>query len=307
MSSLQGLVAFAETVARGSFAAAARGLGLSPSAVAKAVGRLEDALGVRLLHRTTRQVSLTSDGRSLYERCRHIVDDLEALRAEAEGVRGEPAGTLRLNLPVTFGKRVMVPLLATLVARHPRLALDLTFSDRFEDIVRSGYDAAVRIGTLQDSSLVGHRFGAQQMLVVGSPGYLAAHGRLRQPDDLAAHRCLVFRLPSSGRPRPWQFARDGAAVEIVPATHVTMDDGEALAEGAASGLGLAQLPDYIAHADLASGRLVEVLPAFRTPPMPISLVYPTSRHVPPRLRVLVEALTRRTGAGLPRLPRRSRR
>lgn len=304
MSSLQGLVAFAETVGRGSFAGAARALGLSPSAVAKAVARLEDALGLRLLHRTTRQVSLTSDGRALYERCRHIVDDLEALRAEAEGVRGEPAGTLRLNVPITFGKKVIVPVLAALVARHPRLALDVTFSDRYEDIVRGGFDAAVRIGALSDSSLVGHRFATQQMLVVGSPAYFAAHGRPRQPSDLAAHRCLVFRMPSTGRARPWQFARDGVVQELAPATIVTMDDGEALVEAAAAGLGLAQVPHYIAQAGLEAGHLVEALATCRTPPMAISLVYPTSRHVTPRLRALIEALTGRPGAKAPRPARR---
>lgn len=307
MSSLQGLVAFAETVGRGSFAAAARALGLSPSAVAKAVARLEEGLGLRLLHRTTRQVSLTSDGRALYERCRHIVDDLEALQAEAEGVRGEPAGTLRLNVPITFGKKILVPVLAALVARHPRIALDVTFSDRYEDIVRGGFDAAVRIGELSDSSLVAHRFAAQQIMVVGSPAYLAAQGRPRQPADVAAHRCLVFRMPSTGRARPWQFVRDGMPLEFAPATRVTLDDGEALVEAAIAGLGLAQVPHYIAQAGLAAGELVEVLVPYRIAPMPISLVYPTSRHVTPRLRALVDALTGRSAAAAPRAGRRGRR
>lgn len=290
MSSLQGLVAFAETATRGSFAEAARALGLSPSAVAKSVGRLEDSLGLRLLHRTTRQVSLTSDGRALYDRCRHIVDDLEALRMQAEGVRGEPAGVLRLNVPITFGKKVLVPVLAALVERHPKLALDVTFSDRYDDIVRAGYDAAVRVGALDDSSLVAQRIATQQMVACASPAYLAARGTPRRPEDLAAHRCLVFRMASSGRARPWDFVRDGRPLAIVPPSSVTMDDGEALVAAAVAGMGLAQVPHYMAEQDVDAGRLVEVLPGFRSAATPISLVYPTSRQVTPRLRVLIDAL-----------------
>lgn len=298
--SLQGLVAFAQTVKEGSFAEAARELGLTPSAVAKSVARLEAELGLRLLHRTTRQVSLTSDGHALYERCRRIVDEMESLRAEAEGVRGEPSGTLRLNAPTTFGKKVLVPLLAQLVARFPRLDLDLTFSDRYEDIVRGGFDAAVRVGQLADSTLVAHRFAAQQVLVCASPVYLAQHGKPATPDGLAAHRCMLFRMPSTGRARPWEFVVARRPTTFVPDSVVTMDDGEALAAAAVAGLGLAQVPHYMAQDDLHAGRLVEVLQAFRGPPMPISLVYPSSRQVTPRLRVLQEALTGRAA----RAPRR---
>lgn len=290
MSSLQGLVAFAETATHGSFAEAARALGLSPSAVAKSVGRLEASLGLRLLHRTTRQVSLTSDGRALYDRCRHIVDDLGALRMQAEGVRGEPAGMLRLNVPITFGKRVLVPLFAVLMERHPKLALDVTFSDRYDDIVRAGYDAAVRVGTLDDSSLVAQRFATQEMVACGAPAYLTAHGMPRRPEDLAAHRCLVFRMASSGRARPWDFVRDGRALTIVPPSRVTMDDGEALAAAAVAGMGVVQVPHYMAQQDVDAGRLVEVLRRFRPAAVPISLVYPTSRQVTPRLQVLIDAL-----------------
>lgn len=291
--SLQGLVAFAQTVKEGSFADAARELGLTPSAVAKSVARLEAELGLRLLHRTTRQVSLTSDGHALYERCRRIVDEMESLRAQAEGVRGEPAGKLRLNAPTTFGKKVLVPLLAQLVSRYPRVELDLTFSDRYEDIIRSGFDAAVRVGRLADSTLIAHRFATQQILVCASPGYLAQHGKPTAPGDLAAHRCMLFRMPSAGRVRPWEFLHSGQPMTFVPDASVTMDDGEALVAAAVAGLGLAQVPDYMAQEHLDAGRLVEVLQAFRVPPMPISLVYPSSRQVTPRLRVLLEALTGR--------------
>lgn len=288
---LQGMTAFAETVRQGSFAAAARELGLSPSAVAKSVARLEADLGLRLLHRTTREVSLTSDGHGVYERCRGIVEAIDALRAQAEGVRGEPSGTLRINAPVTWGKTVLVPLLAVLAARHPKLALDVALTDRYVDLVGEGFDAVVRVGTLRDSSLVARTFGRQELIVVGSPRYLAANGRPASPAALAAHRCLVFRMPTSGRPRPWEFRVEGRPLSLAPATRVTMNDGEALVLAAVEHLGLLQVPAYMAEDEIRTGKLVEVMKSCRPPSMPLSLVYPSSRQMTPRLAVLVAALT----------------
>lgn len=288
---LQGMTAFAETVRQGSFAAAARELGLSPSAVAKSVARLEADLGLRLLHRTTREVSLTSDGHGVYERCRGIVEAIDALRAQAEGVRGEPSGTLRINAPVTWGKKVLVPLLAQLAARHPKLALDVALTDRYVDLVGEGFDAVVRVGMLRDSSLVARTFGRQELIVVGSPRYLAANGRPASPAALAAHRCLVFRMPTSGRPRPWEFRVDGRPLSLAPATRVTMNDGEALVLAAVEHLGLLQVPAYMAEDEIRTGKLVEVMKSCRPPAMPLSLVYPSSRQMTPRLAVLVAALT----------------
>lgn len=291
MASVTALLAFAETVKRGSFAGAARELGLSPSAVAKAVARLEASLGLRLLHRTTRQVSLAGDGVELYERCRRIVEDIEALREEASGVRGTPRGTLRLNMPIVWGRMYAVPRLAELAARHPELNLELSFSDRYVDLVREGLDAVVRIGALSDSSLIARRIGEQHMILVAGTGYVARRGRPVHPDDLAAHDCLAFRLPSSGRIRPWGLRIGRRSVERVPASRCVLDDGEALVEAAASGMGIIQLPDYIAAGQIAAGRLVEVLANHRPPPLPISLVLPSARQITPRIRVLIEALS----------------
>jgi len=288
---IQGLTAFAETVRRGSFAAAARELGLTPSAVAKSVARLEADLGLRLLHRTTRDVSLTSDGRELAERCRRVVDEIDALRSDAEGVRGEPAGTLRLSAPITYGKRVLVPKLAGLAQRFPRLAVDLTLSDRFVDLVKEGYDAAVRVGPLRDSTFVAREIARQQLVACASPAYLAAHGRPGAPDRLASHACLAFRQPPSGRPRPWEFSVKGNAVSVTPHGRVLMNDGEAIVVAAVAGAGVAQVPSYMAEDALASGALVEVLKPYRPRALPVSLVYPGARLVTPRLRALIEALS----------------
>lgn len=290
MAAITTLLAFAETVRHTSFAGAAREMGLSASAVAKSVARLEADLGLRLLHRTTRQVSLTADGAELYERCRRIVDDMAALREEAQGVRGAPRGTIRLNMPLVYGREVVVPRLAALTRRYPELSLDLSFSDRYVDLVREGLDGVVRIGALADSGLVARRIGVQHMPLVASPAYLKRRGTPQHPDDLATHDCLAFRLPSSGRLRPWQFRQGKRAIEFTPQARHAFDDGEALLQAAVLGMGLIQLPDYLVATALKAKRVVEVLPAFRPAALPISLVLPSARQMTPRIRVLVETL-----------------
>ncbi|MBL8384856.1 MAG: LysR family transcriptional regulator [Burkholderiales bacterium] len=292
MAGVASFLAFAETVKRGSFAAAARELGLSPSAVAKGVARLEADLGLRLLHRTTRQVRLTGEGSALYQRCARIVEDIDALREEAEGSRGAPRGQLRVNMPLTYGRRVVLPRLVALQARHPELTLELSFSDRQVDLIREGLDAVVRIGRLADSSLVARRIGTQQLQILASPDYLRRHGAPRDPEALSGHRCIVFRLPTTGRVRAWELRQGRRAITLTPPAPVVVDDGEALVAAARMGAGLVQAPDNLAHDAVAAGALVEVLAGFRPAPMPISLVYPAARHVTPRLRALIDALAR---------------
>jgi len=291
MAGLQAFVAFSEAARRGGFAGAARELGVSPSAVAKNVARLEADLGLRLFHRTTRKVALTSEGRELYERCRRIVEEIDALRDEAAGARAEPGGTLRLNVPITFGKRVVVPRLAELVRRHPGIMLDVSFSDRYADIVSEGLDAAIRVGPLADSTLVARPFARHVMIVCAAPDYLRELGVPRSPDALAKHRCLVSRMPTSKRLRPWTFTRDGQRVDMEPQPIAVFDDGEAIVEAAAVSMGLAQVPDYMAADALNRGRLVEVLKRHRPPPAQIVIVYPSARRVTPRLKALVDVLT----------------
>src|SRR5690606_38795854 len=166
------------------FAEAARELGLTASAVAKGVGRLEQDLGVRLFHRMTREVALTSDGRALFERCERIVDEMQALRDEAAGTRAEPSGRLRLNVPITLGKKLIVPALAELRRKHPRVQVEVSFTDRYADLVSEGLDAVVRVGALKDSSLVSRPIGTQQLVVVAAPRYLKEHGTPSRPAEL---------------------------------------------------------------------------------------------------------------------------
>jgi len=290
MSGLQQFLAFAQTARRGSFAAAARDLGQAPSTLAKSVGRLEAQLGVKLFHRTTRQVSLTPDGERLYRRCERVLAEVEDLQAEAAGTRAAPSGTIRIDAPIAYGRRILMPLFATLLQQHPQLQLDLRLQDAYADLVREGLDVAVRIGALQDSRLVARRFDWQHIVCVASPAYLAARGTPRRIDELSGHDIIVFRMPSSGRVRPWQLREGRRVVELHPAHRVQVNDGDGMVAAARAGLGLTQIPDYMVADELAGGQLVQVLADKQPPPMPISAVLPSSRLVPPRVRLLLDAL-----------------
>lgn len=290
MSGLQQLMAFAQTARRGSFAAAARDLGGAPSTLAKNVARLEASLGVRLFHRTTRQVSLTPDGERLFRRCERVLAEMEDLHAEAAGTRAAVVGTLRIDAPITYGRRILMPLLAQLLRAHPALTLDLRLQDSYADVVRDGLDAAIRVGELRDSTLVARRIDRQDLVLVASPAYLKAQGRPARIEDLAAHRGIVFRLPSSGRERPWQLRSGRRTVALQAPAGVQVNDGEGIVAAAVLGLGIGQVPDHMVSDELASGALVELLPKQRPPAMPISVVMPSSRLQPPRVRALLEAL-----------------
>ena len=290
MQGLQQFLSFAETAKHGSFAAAARELGSAPSTLAKAVGRLETALGVKLFHRTTRQVNLTPDGERLFERCQRVLAEVDDLQAEAAGTRAVPAGVLRIDVPIVYGRRFVMPILAKLVRAHPALQLDVRLSDGFADLVRDGVDLAIRAGHLQDSTLVARRLDRQSMVLCASAHYLQAHGTPRRIEDLGGHAAVVFRQPTSGRSRPWQFRQRGVPVELHPPAQVRVNDGEGMVEAARLGLGVCQLPDHMVADELARGSLVELLPSCRPEPVPISVVYPSGRLLPARVRVALEAL-----------------
>lgn len=299
MNNLQQILAFVTAARHAGFAKAARELGQSASTVAKSINRLEAALGVKLFYRTTRQISLTPDGQNMFVHCQRILAEVESLETLAAGVRGEPEGTLRIDMPLTYGKRTVLPVLKELQARYPRLGVDARLSDRYSDLTLDGLDAVVRIGALSDSGLVARTFDRQHLVVCASPDYLARRGRPESPSALEEHVCLLFRSPTSGRDRPWDFTVDDAKVQMLPGSRFRLGDGEALVEAASVGLGLVQVPDYMAAGAIATGRLQEVLETFRPPPLPISIIYPSARLVPPRVRVLIDALTREKGERCP--------
>lgn len=290
MNTIQQILTFVSVARQASFAGAARELGQSASTTAKSIARLESQLGIRLFHRTTRQVSLTPDGAKLFEHCQHILDEVELIKSVAAGVSGSPSGTLRIDMPLTFGKKVVLPVLDSLQQRYPELSIDARFSDRYTDLIAEGLDAIIRIGPLSDSGLVAQPISRQHLLVCGSPDYLENMHTPATPHNLQYHDCLLFRNPSTGRSRPWQFRSKGKALELMPKSRLRLGDGEALVEAAVRGLGLVQVPDYMVADELRSGKLQEVLSDNRPPPTPISIVYPDKRFLPPRVRMLIDAL-----------------
>lgn len=287
------LQAFAEAAKQRSFARAARELGLSASAVTKSVQRLEAQVKLRLFQRTTRRVALTQEGEAFYARCRRALDELAELSLLAAGTAAAPTGVLRIDIPVTYGKKVILPVLARLARRHPQLRFEVRLSDQYAELIGSGLDAVVRIGEPADARLVARRIDQQQLAVLGAPAYLKRKGRPRRPADLAAHDCVVFQMPTSGRQRPWEFLAKGRRSALHPPAAHVINDGEGLVSAACAGLGLIQVPDLIAAEALAAGALEEVLPGYRPRPMPISVVFPPHQHMPQRLRLFIDALLER--------------
>lgn len=290
MQGLPTLIAFAATARHRSFAAAAREQGQAPSTLAKAVARLEANLSLQLFHRTTRQVQLTADGERLFERCQRVLAELEELQTLASGTRATPTGLLRVAMPVFYGKRFVLPRLARLLQQHPGLQLDARLSDQYVDIVREGLDVAVRIGELDDSSLVARRVDWQSLCLCASPPYLQRAGTPRRVEDLAGHAAIVFRLPSTGRDRPWLLRQRGQPVTLQPTPALRINETEGVLEALRLGLGIAQLPDNVVADAIAAGQLVELLPGCRPARMPIHLVMPPGRLVAPKVRAAVAAL-----------------
>jgi DNA-binding transcriptional LysR family regulator len=287
---------FTRVVEAGSFAAAAGRLGLSRAAASKQVMQLEEHLGTRLLNRTTRRLALTEEGAQYYERCLGILGAIEEAEREAADARGEPRGTLRLSAPVSFGTLHLGPAVNEFVARHPKLNVALTLDDRYVDLVEEGFDAAIRIGRLADSSLVARRLCSVGLVVAASPEYWRRHGRPTQPSELAQHACLNYTLRTDGR--DWRF-RDAAGEEqsVAVSGPITTNNGDLLRLAALAGVGVAWLPDFIIGADVKAGRLETALDDWRLPAAGVHIVYPQTRHVSPKLRAFVDFLARSfTGA-----------
>ena len=289
-SSVRLLQAFAEAARQRSFARAARALGLSASAITKSVQRLERQLGLRLFQRTTRRVALTQEGEALYERCKRVLDELAELELHAAGASAEPTGVLRVDVPVTYGKKKVMPVLAALARRHPGLRVEVRMSDQFADVISSGVDAVVRVGEVADTRLIARRIDQQRLCVYGSPQYLARKGRPRRPADLERHDCILFQMPTSGRHRQWDFQRQGRAIVVHPRAAHAINDGEGLVSAACAGMGLVQVPDLIAADAVRAGALEEVLAGYRPRPMPISIMFASHRHMPVRLRAFIDEL-----------------
>lgn len=289
-SQLQGISAFVHAVEAGSFTAAAARLGVSKSATGKSVARLEVRLGVRLLDRTTRRLSLTAEGRAYYQSCLKILDELNMAEALLASRKRSVSGLLRINLPVSFGRLCIMPILTEVVARNPDLELDVSFTDRLVDLVEEGIDLAVRLGDPgSHASLVGRRIGTQRSIICASPHYLDRRGRPGSVEDLADHDCLAFAR--DGRPLPWRVCGiDGQVREIIVRPRYTISHGEALRDATVAGLGLAYLSSWLAEGDLRSGRLEPIRIATPAEDAAITAIWPRSRDLAPKVRAVVDAL-----------------
>lgn len=287
------LRAFVAVADAGSFGDGARRIGLTRSAAGKAVTRLEELLGARLLHRTTRRVGLTADGQAFHDRAARIIADLEEAQTIVQGGGARPRGVLRVTATEAYGRQVLLPILGEYLERWPDLAVEASFTDRVTDMVDEGYDIAVRFGAAPASSdliarVVARSFGQ----LCASPAYLARHPAPATIGDLAVHRQLLSGTRE--RPRAWTLqAGSGPAATIPPCPVLLSDNAGALRDAARAGMGVACLPQFLIRRDIEEDRLALLLPDYATPEIPISVVYPSRRHLAPKVRLFIALLATR--------------
>lgn len=288
MDRFQEMRVFAAVVDAGSFVGAADELDMSKAAVSRIVSELEARLGVRLLHRTTRRLSLTTEGEVFVDRCRELLVAVGEAEAEVSERSGQAVGVLKISAPVSFGVLRLAPLWGGFLAAHPQIQLDITLSDRVVDLVDEGFDLAVRIARLESSSLVSRRLSATRMVLCASPEYLRKHGTPRDPSALAGHTVLAYSLLAAGD--TWEFqGPDGAvAVKVRPRMHT--NSGDTCRAVALDHKGIVLQPSFLVGEDLQAGRLVELLPDYRSHELGVYAVYPTRKHVLPKVRLLIDYL-----------------
>jgi DNA-binding transcriptional LysR family regulator len=285
MDSLGALHAFVQAVDAGGFTEASRKLGVSASAISKAVARLEDRLGVRLFHRSTRSVTLTPEGVMFLERCRRILCEYEAAEVELSQTQAVPQGKLRVSLPSM--SMVSMAKLAAFKRLYPSIELELDATDRVVDVIGEGFDAVIRTGEHADSRLMTRTLGHFRRVIVGSPDYFRQTGIPQTPEDITRHACLVYRFATTGKLDQWPLTRKGEPVQIDLPVSVVTNALEAQVGLAENGLGIACVPDLSVTEQLARGSLVTVLDSYLETQSKLSLMWPASRHSSPKLRAFV--------------------
>jgi DNA-binding transcriptional LysR family regulator len=280
---------FVAVASKGSLTAAALLEGVAPAVIGRRIDALEARLAVRLMHRTTRKLTLTPEGQAFFEDCQRVLAELHGAEAAVSRESAQAKGHLRLTAPAGFGRRHVAPLVASFLARHPDLQISLNLADRVVDLVNEGMDCAVRVGDLPDSSLVSQRLADNRRLVVGSPAYLKRAGTPQHPRELLQHECLMLESRGS-QTRGWAFRVDGQALFHRQGGRLDCSDGQVLHEWCLMGLGLAWRSHWEVASDLQAGRLVSVLDAFAAPPNGIYAVTPERLLQPLRVRLWVEHL-----------------
>ncbi len=286
MDSLGALHAFVQAADADGFTEAGRKLGVSASAVSKAVQRLEDRLGARLFHRSTRSITLTPEGTMFLERCRRILCEFEAAETELSQTQAAPQGKLRVSFP-SMGMLFM-PKIAAFKRLYPQIELELDFTDRLVDVIDEGFDAVIRTGDHADSRLMTRTLGHYRRAIVGSPDYFANARFPETPEDLARHSCLIYRFANTGKLDRWPLSRNGAPVHVELTNSVVMNTLEPQICLAENGLGIACVPDIAVARQLKAGSLISVLEHYLQAQTKISVMWPTSRHLSPKLRVFVD-------------------
>jgi Transcriptional regulator len=288
---------FVAVVEAGSFVGAADALNLSKAAVSRIVSELELRLGVRLLHRTTRRLSLTGEGDVFFGRCKELLAGVEEAEAEITEHSDQAVGVLKVSAPFSFGVLRLAPLWGEFMAAHPRIQLEVTLSDRFVDLVDEGFDLAVRIARLESSSLVSRKLSSTRMMLCASPRYLKTHGTPRHPAELAGHAVLAYSLLAAGD--TWEFEGPDGAVSVKVGARMRSNSGDICRAVALAHQGIVLQPAFLVGDDVQAGRLVELMPGYRCAELGVYAVYPSRKHLLPKVRVLLDylalALARQTG------------
>lgn len=287
---LDGIATFVQVVEAGSFAVAAERLNLTRSAVGKIIARLEARLGTRLLQRTTRTQSLTEDGQAYYDCCVRALAELDAAETMLEGGRLQPQGRLRVSVPIAFGHLCVAPVLMELARRHSSLRIDVSFTDRVVDLIEEGFDMAVRIGELRDStSLAARKLGRQYVSIGASPSYVAEHGMPTELDELEQHAIVAYSR--AGVTTPWDLRETSGQIRRLQIqAQLSMDDVTAIAAAAIAGFGLARLPSWLLARHIRTGELVQVKDRCNLAPQDIHVVWPKTRYMPSKTRCAIDAL-----------------
>lgn len=288
MNKLQAMEVFVQVVDAGGFTKAADNMKLPKATVSTLVQGLEQALAVKLLHRTTRQISVTADGAAYYERCLRILSDVKEAEEALSNNRLNPGGRLRVDVSTGLANNMIIPALSTFFERYPDIQLEMGCSDRPVDLIEEGVDVAIRGGTLPDSGLIARRLGLIDFVTCASPAYLQKFGRPTHPNELAQHRCINYFSPKTGKVFDWDFMRDGETIALAAPANLAVNDSTAYTSAGLAGLGILMMPNYMTGKLIDSGLLERVLPDWTTSPLPVHAVYPQNRHLSAKVRVFVE-------------------
>ncbi|MBL6958396.1 MAG: LysR family transcriptional regulator [Rhodospirillales bacterium] len=286
MDTLSGMAVFAKVVESGSFTAAARELGVSKSSVSKQVSKLEDRLGARLLNRTTRRLNPTEAGTAFYQHAARIVTEAEAAEEAVMNLHTAPRGTLRVNAPMTFGTLHLAQALPAFLSGYPELSIDIDFNDRLVDLVEEGYDVAIRIAKLPDSSLIARKLAPARLALCASQEFWSVHGLPQHPSDLAGYNCLLYTYVSGGN--MLYFRGPDGPISVPVKGRIRANNGEALAKAAVGGMGVYLGPTFIIGEQLKNGSLIAALEDYQLPDLSVYAVYPHSRHLSAKVRVFVD-------------------